>query len=64
MKQLGGLLALFGIASIVLHFMNMELKILRWIDTWGEGPAWGIRAGLVVVGGLLFLAGGSSKSDK
>lgn len=53
MRQLGILLALLGIASAVVHFMDMEMKLLMWIDTWGEGVAWGIRGGLVVVGALL-----------
>ena len=57
MDRLGGLLALFGVASIVLHFMDMNLKILMWIDNWGEGAGWGIRIGLIVVGVALLMLG-------
>jgi hypothetical protein len=57
MKRLGGNLFFFGIGSIVLHFLNMQFILLAWIDTWGEGIGWGIRIGLSVVGGLMWLMG-------
>ena len=57
MQRFGRLLCLLGIVSCVIHFMNLELRVLAWIDTWGQGPAWGIRAGFVVVGLLLMFAG-------
>ncbi len=57
MRQLGIFMALLGIASCVVYFMNMEMRLLMWIDTWGEGAAWGIRGGLIVVGALLFKMG-------
>lgn len=58
MRQFALLLLLLGIGSCVVHFMNMEMKLLRWIDTWGEGVAWGIRGGLIALGLLLMMAGG------
>jgi len=57
LSGLGGLIALFGIISIVLHFLGYNLKILFWIDMWGSGTGWAIRIGLVVVGAALFLVG-------
>ncbi len=48
-------MALAGIISIVLNFMERNLSILMWIDTWGETIGWGIRIGLIVIGGALFL---------
>lgn len=48
-------MALAGIISIVLHFMNMNLKILVWIDMWGPTVGWAIRIGLLVIGIALFL---------
>jgi hypothetical protein len=63
MRQFGVLLLLFGIASCVLYFMNMELRALRWIDTWGEQVAWGIRGGLIVLGLLFSMVGGKKKGD-
>jgi len=50
-------MAIAGIASIVLLFMNMNLSLLIWIDMWGETIGWAIRIGLIIVGGALFLLG-------
>lgn len=55
MKSLGMYLALGGIISIVLNYMDRNLSILMWIDNWGETTGWAIRIGLVVVGAALFL---------
>jgi hypothetical protein len=56
MKGIGSFLVLMGAGSAVLHFMNMEFRLLMWIETWGTGVAWAIRGGLVVVGlGMLLL---------
>ena len=57
MRELGKYLAIFGVASFGLHFFNYNLKLLMWIDLWGETVGMGIRAALVVVGGLLFFLG-------
>lgn len=55
MKSLGMYMALAGIISIALNFMERNLSILMWIDMWGETIGWAIRIGLIVVGGALFL---------
>ncbi len=60
MKTLGMYMAIAGLASIVLYFMNMQLTLLMWIDNWGETTGWIIRGGLVVVGAALFLMGPDS----
>jgi len=57
MDKVGALLAVFGIASCVLYFLNMNLRVLMWIDSWGSTVGWVIRGGLIVVGGILFLLG-------
>ncbi len=57
MRLLGFLLLVFGIGSFVVHFMNMESAIFTWIGTWGENPAWAIRAAFVVLGLLLLFSG-------
>lgn len=64
MRQLGLLLLILGIGSCVVHFMEMEMRLLRWIDTWGEEAAWGIRAGFIVLGLLLMTAGKKKGGDK
>ena len=53
-------MAIAGIASIVLLFLNMNLALLMWIDLWGEATGWAIRAGLIVVGAALFFLSPSS----
>lgn len=55
MKRLGGTLFFFGAGSIVLYFLNMEFIILSWIDHWGPTVGWGIRIGMAVVGGAMWL---------
>ncbi len=57
MKEVGGALFFFGVGSIVLYFIHMEFRLLSWITNWGDGVAWGIRVGMVVVGGALWLLG-------
>ena len=47
-------MAIAGLASIVLLFMDMNLRILMWIDMWGETTGWIIRIGLLIGGALLF----------
>lgn len=56
MGSLGGYLIVFGGLSAVLSFFNYEFILLSWIDTWGDGIAWFIRAGIILIGGLLFNA--------
>ena len=60
MKRLGGYVALFGVLAIVLPFFNLQLRLLGWIDTWGETVSWAIKIGLIVVGAAMFFMGGSS----
>ncbi|MCB9195489.1 MAG: hypothetical protein H6598_04630 [Flavobacteriales bacterium] len=51
----GGLLiAAMGIISTLLYLFNYNIRLLAWIDLWGEAVGWVIRGGLVVVGGALF----------
>lgn len=53
MGKLGIYLAIFGLVSIILSFLNMNLRILIWIDMWGETMGWAIRIGMIVVGLLV-----------
>ncbi|QLG45318.1 hypothetical protein [Costertonia aggregata] len=58
-KQLSGIgsfMALAGIISTALSFFNYNLRLLTWIDMWGETVGWIIRIGLIVVGAALFFA--------
>ncbi|QHI35536.1 hypothetical protein IMCC3317_08820 [Kordia antarctica] len=57
MKTIGMYLAIFGIGSIILSFMNMQFTLLMWIDNWGETTGWAIRIGMTFVGAILFFIG-------
>ncbi|MDF1548420.1 MAG: hypothetical protein P1P88_11405 [Bacteroidales bacterium] len=58
LTNLGGFLAISGIISCILYFIDYQLKILAWIDTWGNTMGWVIRIGLILVGlALFFIAG-------
>jgi hypothetical protein len=58
MKSLGTLLFLFGAAAIIFGFMDKVPRLLEWIYKWGEGTAWAIKIGFVVVGALIYIMAG------
>ena len=64
MKSIGTLLAIFGLAAIVFGFMDMAPKLLLWIYNWGEGAAWAIKIGFVVVGVILYMIGSRQKAQQ
>lgn len=57
MRQFGLLLVVLGLVSIGLQVFNMNVRYLIWVDNWGTNVGWGIRAGLVVLGAILMVAG-------
>jgi len=61
MNTIGRYMAIFGVASIVLSFLGYNLRLLMWIDMWGETVGWAIRIGLIVVGLALMFIGGSDE---
>jgi hypothetical protein len=62
MRFLGLLLFLFGIATLALYFLKIDVEFLRWIGNWGENAAWGIRGGATLLGLILLMSG--KKGDK
>ena len=64
MRKLGSYMVFFGLFAIVLNFIDRVPTILMWIYEWGEGVAWAIKIGLVVVGAALYLMGGSSAEEE
>lgn len=48
----------------MLSLIGYNLRLLMWIDMWGEGVGWGIRIGLVLLGGLLFFLLPSSPEEQ
>ena len=57
MRKFGIYFAIFGVASIILPYFNLQLKILMWVDEWGETVSWAIKIGLIVIGAVLFFLG-------
>lgn len=55
MSKFGVYLLIFGVGSMILNLMDMEFRLLMWIDTWGPGPGLAIRCSMIVLGlGLVF----------
>ena len=50
----GLLLGAMGIMSIILSIFNNNIRLLAWIDIWGNTMGWIIRILLILGGGALF----------
>lgn len=59
----GLLLAAMGIMSIVLSIFNYNIRLLAWVDAWGNTMGWVIRILLIVGGGALFIFFGNDTED-
>lgn len=57
MRSIGGLLAFLGVFAIILSAVGRVPSYLFWIYNWGEAAAWGIKIGLIVVGGAMYFLG-------
>jgi hypothetical protein len=64
MKQIGSIMAMFGIAAIIFGFMDRAPRLLMWIYNWGDAIAWAIKIGLVVVGGALYFLTGKKETQE
>ncbi len=61
----GGLaLAAMGIISIFLYFFDYNIRLLAWIDVWGDTVGWIIRFALIIVGGSLYFFLGTPEEDE
>lgn len=63
MKGLGSLLVILGLASIAFGFMDRVPTVMQWIYKWGDGAAWAIKIGLVVLGVVIYLMAGRKKAE-
>lgn len=61
MQKIGSYLVIIGLLAIVLSLFNYVPRLLGWIYQWGEGVAWGIKIGCIVLGGLLYVLGGKKR---
>lgn len=64
MKNIGGLMVLFGAGSFVLGLIGYEFSLLMWIDSWGIVVGNVIRGALVVIGSALWLIGAKAESGQ
>lgn len=60
-QKIGSFLLIIGLLAIIMNFFNYVPKLLMWIYNWGEGPAWAIKIGMVVVGAILWFLGSRSQ---
>lgn len=60
--QGGLLLAAMSIMSIALSIFNYNIRLLAWIDIWGNTTGWIIRILLILGGGALFFLYGRSEN--
>lgn len=63
MKQIGGFMAVLGIAAIIFGFMDRVPKLLMWIYNWGDGAAWAIKIALIAAGGALYFMGNKKDAN-
>lgn len=63
MKNIGGLMVLFGGGSMLLGFIGYEFSLMMWVDNWGTGVGWVIRAAVIVVGAVLWFKGQGEDVD-
>ncbi len=60
----GLLLAAMGIMSIVLSIFNYNIRLLAWVDLWGNAMGWIIRILLILGGGALYFFYGSYDDEE
>ena len=52
--KVGLILAAMGILSAVLSIFSYNLRLLAWVNIWGNTMGWVIRVLLILGGGALF----------
>jgi len=60
----GLLLAAMGIMSIILSIFNYNIRLLAWVDLWGNAMGWIIRILLILGGGALYFFYGSYDDEE
>jgi hypothetical protein len=54
---IGTLLLTYGIVSIIMYFLDYNLRIMLWIDSWGDLVGYALRGAFIVIGGILMYIG-------
>lgn len=60
----GLLLAAMGVMSILLSIFNYNIRLLAWVDLWGNTIGWVIRILLILGGGALFFFYGDYEDEE
>ncbi len=64
MRSFGFLLLILGGGSFILHSMDYEFKLLKWVDNWGTDTGTAIRIGMAVIGLVLVALSFRKKQDE
>lgn len=64
LRSFAGFAAAAGLASIVLNLVGYNLRILMWIDLWGDVVGWMIRGGLLVGGAAAYFLLPSAQAEE
>jgi len=65
LSSIGAFCVFAGVMSTLLQLVGYELRVLRALNDAGPAVAWGVRLGLIAVGGALFmLASKSAPADQ
>lgn len=62
--KVGLFIAALGIMSIVLSFFNYNIRLLAWIDMWGDTVGWVIKISMIVVGAVFFFVLGRENEEE
>jgi len=62
--KFGLLIAALGIMSAVLSIFNYNVRLLAWVDIWGNTAGWIIRIVLVLVGAAMFFFLGRDEEEE
>ena len=63
MRGFGILLLILGAGSFILREMNMEFRLMKWVDSWGESNGVYIRIGIAALGLVLLVLSFRKKTD-
>lgn len=59
----GLLLGAMGIISILLSIFNYNIRLLAWVDFWGNTMGWIIKILLILGGGALYWFFGNTEEE-
>jgi len=55
LSRLGRGIGVLGLVSIALYPFGRSVRVIHWVDQWGPAMGWGIRAGVLILGLLVYL---------